>query len=375
MYIEQILAALNAEKIRATYGAVGELLGIPAIGVGRRLGEQRPEASWVVSKKSGRPSGYLESNCHIALYSNPLIIRTGEQLRALVDGRPSWAEKAELVKLSTPRLPSAAKPSRPKPPIQEIKITAVEPAEGESLLMGIDLAWLSDANGSGLAIGTLGGRQLSLERLYANVIGFDRVVDMIESQFGLRGLAIDAPLIINNAASSRPCEKALSKVYSPKWAGCHPSNLERYPDAASVRLGNILERRGFAHLGEPADGKWQLECYPHPAIIELFGLEKRLAYKKGTAQQKKEGQIQLARYIRKLAESRVLTLAISPECELFFDEDHIHSLTGQAIKDNEDGLDAALCLYIAGLYAFGSAMQCFGDVDDGYIVVPNNCPV
>ena len=49
MDIRTILAGLNTHQIRATYGAVGELLGIPAIGVGRYLGDPRAEASWVVS--------------------------------------------------------------------------------------------------------------------------------------------------------------------------------------------------------------------------------------------------------------------------------------------------------------------------------------
>ncbi len=40
------------------------------------------------------------------------------------------------------------------------------------------------------------------------------------------------------------------------------------------------------------------------------------------------------------------------------------------LKDNEDGLDAVFCLYIAGLFAVGAPIRCFGDRDAGYIVVP-----
>ena len=45
---QAILDALNREKIRATYGAVADVLGIPAGSVGQILGMRRPEASWVV---------------------------------------------------------------------------------------------------------------------------------------------------------------------------------------------------------------------------------------------------------------------------------------------------------------------------------------
>ncbi len=73
MNSEDILQYLETYRTRATYGAVGELLGIPAIGVASRLGDIRPRASWVVSAKTGLPSGYPAEQCHSELLSNNRI--------------------------------------------------------------------------------------------------------------------------------------------------------------------------------------------------------------------------------------------------------------------------------------------------------------
>ncbi len=84
MTIEHILEALNKQKVRATYGAVGEVLDIIPISVGKLLGQRRPEASWVVSSETGEPTGYSASECHKDLYTNPTILRTREQLLAIL---------------------------------------------------------------------------------------------------------------------------------------------------------------------------------------------------------------------------------------------------------------------------------------------------
>ena len=85
MNIATILAALNAQKVRATYGAVGELMGINPRLVSQHLGTRRPEASWVVSKTTGMPTGYLDANCHEDLQSNRQVISTAQELANLIE--------------------------------------------------------------------------------------------------------------------------------------------------------------------------------------------------------------------------------------------------------------------------------------------------
>ena len=239
-------------------------------------------------------------------------------------------------------------------------------------IAGIDLAWNSERNGSGIAIGLLSGKQVSLEDLHSGVIGMGNVTGILERAHNLRGVAVDAPLIIENEKGARPCEQALNKVYRAKWAGCYPSNQTLFPDACSVKLSKWLAARGMLHLGLGNKPGWQIECYPHPAIIELFNLEKRHKYKKGTPKEKQQGQIRLAQYIRTLCSSSILALHIPEAFAAILDDEHIQKLAGQGLKDNEDALDAIICLYIAGLYAIGNEVVVFGDVQEGYIVVPSN---
>jgi hypothetical protein len=78
--LQKILAFLNQEHRRATYGAVGEALGLPAQSVGGMLGERRPEASWVVNADTLEPSGYSQAEKHPALHERSDVATTGLEL-------------------------------------------------------------------------------------------------------------------------------------------------------------------------------------------------------------------------------------------------------------------------------------------------------
>jgi predicted RNase H-like nuclease len=239
------------------------------------------------------------------------------------------------------------------------------------LLAGLDLAWQPSRNGSGLAVGRLGSGRLEITSLHSGLVGLDAVLAQLPVDGGLRGVAIDAPLLINNKSGQRECERSLNRVYRPFWAGCHPANLSRYPDAPSVAVSRALREQGFELLGPPDAGRWQVECYPHPALVELFDLPRRLAYKKGSAAQRREGQVRLAALLHGLGRHPTLSLHIPPVEHHYLDTFRIRRLRGRSLKDNEDALDAIICLYIAGLYQLGAPMRVFGDVGDGFIVVPD----
>ena len=61
---KKVLEYLNANHRCCTYSALGGLLGIPPQSVGLYLGNKRPEASWVVQVKDGRPTGYADHEIH-----------------------------------------------------------------------------------------------------------------------------------------------------------------------------------------------------------------------------------------------------------------------------------------------------------------------
>src|SRR5262249_27637835 len=67
--LEEILRFLNDTKVRATYGAVAEVLGVVPRSMSARLGPHRPEASWIVSGENGLPTDYSEDEWHPELLS------------------------------------------------------------------------------------------------------------------------------------------------------------------------------------------------------------------------------------------------------------------------------------------------------------------
>ena len=240
-------------------------------------------------------------------------------------------------------------------------------------LAGIDLAWRGKENQSGVALGRVEGKQLTLSGLTRELFTPDSLAEKLQHCPSLMGIAIDAPLVIHNKTGQRDCETAIGMEYGARYASCHTSNETLYPAADSVSLSNRLANEfGFAHLG-CAPGKWQIECYPHPALIEIFELDMRHPYKKGKVADKREGQTKLAQMLLGLRHSPVLKLVIPERHMEPFTASHISSLRGDALKGNEDKLDAIICLYIAGLYSLFPNKKVFGSQDGGYIYVPQKC--
>jgi len=236
-------------------------------------------------------------------------------------------------------------------------------------LAGVDLAWMP-GNPSGVAFGTLKGNTLKLEAISHRPYS---VASLSLALKGIDGVAVDAPLIIKNQTGMRDCERELSRDYGSRKASCMPTNLSKYPNHPAVHLSNKLLELGFEHLDIRKSKKWQIECYPHPAIINLFKLNERLKYKnkKGmSVDDQRKGQGRLGWFIRQLSTSKHLQLKIPNHVQaksLSFDNEY--SLKGKYLKAHEDKLDAIICLYIAGLHAIGGT-DTYGRKSDGYIVVP-----
>ncbi len=79
--LADIVAFLNKNHVRATYGAVAQILGVAPRSMGARLGPRHIEASWIVSAGTGLPTGYSPSEIHPDLNTSSPLIRTGDDLR------------------------------------------------------------------------------------------------------------------------------------------------------------------------------------------------------------------------------------------------------------------------------------------------------
>jgi len=231
-------------------------------------------------------------------------------------------------------------------------------------LAGIDLAW-HGIKPSGLALGRLHQQQLIVDLLLSDVLSNDELCLKLE-EYDVVGAAIDAPLIIKNLSGMRDCEKQIGKLYGSKGASCHTANLTLFPQALSVQLSQDLQQRNYQHI---SGKRWQIEVYPHPAIIELFELDYRLAYKKGSIAQRKAGQLLLATYLVGLDNRLPFKLNLPSNLSVALTKQEIDQLKGEHLKHNEDKLDALVCLVVAALHSLTQS-KVIGHEQTGYIVVP-----
>jgi predicted RNase H-like nuclease len=249
---------------------------------------------------------------------------------------------------------------------------------GDVVFIGVDLAWQSDRNHSGLAVLRQTERGAELGTYAQGIARLDAVMAFIHHHAGEDTVvAVDAPLLINNVTGQRACERSLSQKYGGRHASTHSSNLTLYPNAGSVRAAKALEQAGFQHpnrFPQPmSHGKWFFEVYPHAAQIVLFDLPRIIRYKKGRVQEKRAGLEVLRSHMRETLTRAQPALEMNAQLENLLGVD-LESLRGQALKYYEDILDAVFCAYLA-LYFWYWGMErheIFGDFQEGYILNPTH---
>ena len=86
--VDEVLECLNHYRLRATYEAVGIVLGCGPRNVGRLLVKASPLTSWVVSKATGLPSDTAFGDepllQHPDLLHRDYVIVSPEELQALI---------------------------------------------------------------------------------------------------------------------------------------------------------------------------------------------------------------------------------------------------------------------------------------------------
>ncbi|NJK60874.1 MAG: DUF429 domain-containing protein [Oscillatoriales cyanobacterium SM2_1_8] len=230
--------------------------------------------------------------------------------------------------------------------------------------VGVDLGWQSQP--SGFCLLTLQGDRLTLDTL-TRYEHHGEILATIGAIAGPALIAVDAPTLIPNATGMRLPDRLAHRHFGKYQAGAYPANQSLPFAARTVAFGQALESQGFAHapaLIPQQPGRYQIEVFPHPATITLFGLPRILRYKKGRLADR---AAELTRY-RTYLQTVLPTLV--PPCSL--PELPPIPATGAALKNLEDRLDSLLCAYIgAHWWYWGTARNLvLGDREQGYIVVP-----
>ena len=246
--------------------------------------------------------------------------------------------------------------------------------------IGIDLGWRSGA--SGLCCLDWQGNCLEILDLTTK-LEIESILTWLDrwvSKEELALIAVDAPTIISNQTGMRLPDKLTHKYFGRYHAGCYPANLGRPFAQRTVNFGLSLEKRGFTHapnIKPQQPGRYQIEVFPHPATINLFGLDRILKYKKGRLGDRATELIKLHNYIATVLTTLTPTLNLkqtktsppSPTIPTIPPK-----ITGKELKTIEDQLDSLLCAYIAAHWWYWGTERnwVLGDIDTGYIVVPKS---
>lgn len=208
--------------------------------------------------------------------------------------------------------------------------------------LGIDLGWTSGA--TGLCCLELESDRLRLRQLVRRV-ELEGILAWVDDWLPAPApgmIAVDAPTLIPNAKGMRICDRLMHRHFGRYHAGCYPANLGCPFAPRTVGLGLSLESRGFTHapvIQPQSPGRYQIEVFPHAAMVALFNLERILKYKKGRLADRRQGLLHL----------RQLLLERLPKLDPGLDLPELPPVPNQgaALKALEDQLDALVCAYVA----------------------------
>jgi predicted RNase H-like nuclease len=182
---------------------------------------------------------------------------------------------------------------------------------------------------------------------------------------------VDAPLVIDNPAGQRPCERQVGQRYG-RWKVSANSTNQGSPRRAGVLLRQLLEESGWAYDdgrgGPPTGGLVVSECYPYTTLVGAseFGYDQeRPTYKRRparvpTAQWRAVRAQECDRLIARMAGLATadppLLLSSHPVSRRLLEEPSPQRAVDY--KHREDLIDALLCAWTAALWSRHGLERC-----------------
>jgi predicted RNase H-like nuclease len=180
-------------------------------------------------------------------------------------------------------------------------------------------------------------------------------------------VALDIPLGPRPITGRRTADRMVTKAYIARKAGTHSPTAQR-PGPISRKLFEQLSRGGFKWLHAKASPRQNknarvfIEVYPHPAIIELLGLDERLKYKVSKLQkywpelghdQRRIALVKNLNRLRSALTKRTAGVASWLPVAQSFEQ-------ASQLKGYEDTLDAVVCAWIGCEFLAGRCVA-YGD--------------
>jgi predicted RNase H-like nuclease len=228
--------------------------------------------------------------------------------------------------------------------------------------VGIDLAW-GERRATGLAVVDASGQLVSSATFKTD----DDIAAWLDTSApNPLVVAVDAPLIVPNHTVQRVPETLIGRAFGKYGASAHTSNRSN-THFNPPRAETLARRLGWTTDPGTATGEDVpvcIEVYPHPALVGLFKLPRRILYKKGRERQ--AGFELLATCLESVPELRLAESTRWYEIRRV-----ITSPRPGDLHRIEDEIDAILCAHRAWLWHHRpGALQVYGSADVGYIVAP-----
>ncbi|KAB2809364.1 DUF429 domain-containing protein [Pimelobacter simplex] len=237
-------------------------------------------------------------------------------------------------------------------------------------VVGIDLAW-GERRPTGLAVLDADGVLVAVAAVRTD----DEIVAALAPYVEEDCLvAIDAPIVVPNAAGNRPAEAALNQDFARFDAGVHPSNTGQPEFRDQPRAARVAARLGLDINPRSRRPRRAIEVAPHPATVALFRLGRTLKYKDkpGRDLEQRRGQLLvLLGLLEGLASAEVpLHVGGLPAWRELRTAAETAERKSE-LRVVEDQVDAVVCAYV-GLYAERRPERTttYGDLATGYIVTP-----
>jgi predicted RNase H-like nuclease len=232
--------------------------------------------------------------------------------------------------------------------------------ENRIRIAGVDLAW-GERRPDGFCV-------LEANRQCARVLalglsrGDDELLALLDEYLkdAPAFIAMDAPIVCPNLTGARPVDRLTHVHFGRFKSGAHPANLTRC--RRPPRVAAKLVARGFT-LGV-SGARVLAEVYPHPAMVRLFGLSERIAYKRGRVEMRRREFRRLQKELRVGLATHFPALEVSAELSRL--------LRAPWTKNVEDQTDAFFCALIGYWHWLhrGRRTQMLGDLVTGFILVP-----
>jgi predicted RNase H-like nuclease len=250
--------------------------------------------------------------------------------------------------------------------------------------VGIDIAW-SERNPSGAAVIDSDGTLVSASGALRTNEDLCEFAGLKDPEGAI--VAIDAPLIVKNAAKQRPAERHLMEIFGPYEAGPYPANLSNPAFQQTGRIQQLV--RLLEQLGFKQDPRVQrqapqcafMEVFPSPAQVILFPCithnghthcrPLRYKHKPGRSWLEVQCEWDMHRARLRSLQTREPALKFSDDVVKALSVD-VSTLTGVRYKLLDDLADGIFCAYLAYYFWYWGDEGCWiiGDMNDGYVALP-----